>query len=181
MQGINRILIMAIIVHVALFGATIFLANAITEAPYYGGEHGFLPSTGDDQNAYDQFSAWISGGGRDQDFEEPDSEGGIAILGWIIKGPVCSTVGIVKFMLSLTILKYGIIDLIPNAGFGLWFKTVIHLVATLIHIGLMSVLVGFAVRAGVFSNIHLMVALGLISALAIVSTLLDAGGLLSCG
>ena len=75
-------------------------------------------------------------------------------------------------MLSMTILKYGIIDLIPNAGFGLWFKTVIHLVAALIHVGLVSVLVGFAVRAGVFSNIHLMVALGLISAFAVVATLL---------
>ena len=168
MAGLNKILIVAVIVHVALFGATIFLTNAIADMPYYGGDHGFLPSTGDSKNAYDQFSAWLSGGGRDQDFEEPNAEGGIAILGWIIKGPVCSTVGIVKFMLSMTILKYGIIDLIPNVGFGLWFKNVIHLV-------------GFAVRAGVFSNIHLMVALGLISAFAIVSTLLDAGGALSCG
>ena len=88
---------------------------------------------------------------------------------------------IVKFMLSMTILKYGIIDLIPNAGFGQWFKTVIHLVAALIHVGLLSVLVGFAVRAGVFSNVHLMVALGLISAFAIVSTLLSAGGAFACG
>ena len=181
MAGLNKILVVAIIVHVALFGATIFLANAIADLPYYGGDHGFLPSTGNSDNAYDQFSAWISGGGRDQEFEEPDAEGGIAILGWIIKGPVCSTVAIVKFMLSITILKYGIIDLIPNTGFGLWFKTVIHMVATLIHIGLVSVLVGFAIKAGVFSNIHLMVALGLISAFAIVSTLLDAGGALSCG
>ena len=181
MAGLNKILIVAVIVHVALFGATIFLTNAIADLPYYGGDHGFLTSTGDSNNSYDQFSAWLSGGGRDQDFEEPNAEGGIAILGWIIKGPVCSTVGIVKFMLSMTILKYGIIDLIPNVGFGLWFKNVIHLVAALIHIGLVSVLVGFAVRAGVFSNIHLMVALGLISAFAVVSTLLDAGGALSCG
>ena len=84
-------------------------------------------------------------------------------------------------MLSMTILKYGIIDLIPNMGFGLWFNTVIHLVAALIHIGLVSVLVGFAVRAGVFQNIYLMVALGLISAFAIVSTLLNAGGAFACG
>ncbi len=181
MAGLNKILIVAVIVHVALFGATIFLTNAIADTPYYGGDHGFLPSTGDSKNTYDQFSAWLSGGGRDQDFEEPNAEGGIAILGWIIKGPVCSTVGIVKFMLSMTILKYGIIDMIPNIGFGLWFKNVIHLVAALIHVGLVSVLVGFAVRAGVFSNIHLMVALGVISTFAVVSTLLDAGGALSCG
>ena len=181
MPGITQILIVAVIVHVSLFGATIFLTNAIADLPYYGGDHGFLPSTGNSANTYDQFSAWLSGGGRDQDLEEPDDEGGIAILGWIIKGPICGTVSIVKFLLALTILKYGIIDLIPNMGFGLWFKTVIHLVAALIHIGLLSVLVGFAVRAGVFSNIHLMVALGLISAFAIVSTLLSAGGALSCG
>ena len=181
MAGLNKILIVAVIVHVALFGATIFLANAIDATPYYGGDHGFLPSTGNSSNAYDRFSAWLSGGGRGQAFEEPVAEGGIAIFGWIIKGPICSTVAIVKFLLSMTILKYGIIDLIPSVGFGLWFKNVIHLVATLIHIGLISVLVGFAVRAGVFTNIYLMVGLGLISAFAIVSTLLDAGGALSCG
>ena len=181
MAGLNKILIVAVIVHVALFGATIFLTNAIDATPYYGGNHGFLPSTGDGNNSYDRFSAWLSGGGRDQEYEEPDAEGGIAILGWIIKGPICSTVAIVKFLLSMTILKYGIIDLIPSVGFGLWFKTVIHLTAALIHVGLVSVLVGFAVRAGVFSNIHLMVALGLISAFAVVATLLSAGGALSCG
>ena len=152
MAGLNKILVVAVIVHVALFGATIFLTNAISDLPYHGGDHGFLPSTGNSSNTYDRFSAWLSGGGRDQEYEEPDAEGGIAILGWIIKGPICSTVSIVKFMLSMTILKYGIIDMIPNMGFGLWFKTVIHLVAALIHVGLVSVLVGFAVRAGVFSN-----------------------------
>ena len=45
MQGITQILIVAVIVHVSLFGATIFLTNAIADLPYYGGDHGFLPST----------------------------------------------------------------------------------------------------------------------------------------
>ena len=96
MAGLNKILVVAVIVHVALFGATIFLTNAISDLPYYGGDHGFLPSTGNSNNTYDRFSAWLSGGGRDQEYEEPDAEGGIAILGWIIKGPICSTVAIVK-------------------------------------------------------------------------------------
>ena len=179
MAGLNRLLAVAIIVHVALFGATIFIQNGTVDVPYYGGDHGFLPSTGDDAGAYDQFSSWLAGGSRQQ-LDEP-GDGVIGLLKWIIPGPLCGIVNIVKFLISIGILKYGIIDSIPSEGFGLWFKTAVHLAATLIHVGLISMLLGFAVRAGVFSNVYLLGALGIISVLGIVATVLDLGGAFSCG
>ena len=179
MAGLNRILAVAIIVHVALFGATIFIQNGVVDVPYYGGSHGFLPSTGDNANAYDKFSSWLAGGSRQQ-LDEPGA-GVIGLFKWIVQGPLCGTVNIVKFLISVTILKYGIIDSIPNEGFGLWFKTVVHLAATLIHVGFIGMLLGFAVRAGVFSNVYLLGAVGIISVLGIVATALNAGGAFSCG
>ena len=179
MAGLNRLLAVAIIIHVALFGATIFIQNGVSDVAYYGGDHGFLPSTGDDAGAYDQFSSWLSGGSRQQ-LEEP-AGGVIGLFKWIVQGPLCGTVNIVKFMISIGILKYGIIDSIPSEGFGLWFKTAVHLAATLIHVALISLLLGFAVRAGVFSNVYLLAAVGIIGALGIVTTVLNLGGAFNCG
>lgn len=179
MQGLNRLVAMALIVHVTLFVSTIFLTNALQTMPYFGGNSGFLPSTGDGNNAYDRFSSWISG--NEGSMSEPSDEGGIAILQWIVRGPMCSSVTIVKFLIALTVLKYGVIDLISSAGFGLWFKIAVHLVGFLLNIALVNVLVRFAIQAGVFSNIYIMAAIGLMSIIGIVATMLNAGGAFSCG
>ena len=179
MQGINRLIAVALIVHVTLFVSTIFLTNALQEMPYFGGNSGFLPSTGNSSEPYDRFSNWISG--NQGGMSEPSDQGGIAILQWIVRGPLCSSVSIVKFLIALTVLKYGVIDLISSDGFGLWFKTAVHLVGGLMNIALVSILVRFAIQAGVFSNIYLMAALGLMSVIGIVASLLNAGGAFSCG
>ncbi len=179
MQGINRLVAVALIVHVSLFVATIFLTNVVQDTPFFGGSAGFLPTTGDSAGAYDRFSAWISG--NQGNMNEPSDQGGIAILQWIVRGPLCTSVTIVKFLLAVTVLKYGVIDLISSDGFGLWFKTAVHLVGGFMNIALVSILVRFAIQAGVFSNIYIMAALGLMSVVGIVSTLLNAGGAFSCG
>ena len=180
MAGIQRLLSVVIIVHVALFGATIIITNMLSSTPYYGGSAGFLPSTSGGNGAYDQFSGWLSGADR-PGLDAPEQKGGIVILQWIVRGPLCGTVAIVRFMLSALILKYGIIDLIPSMGFGLWFKTVIHLVATLMHVAFISMLVRFAIQAGIFSNVYVMAVIGLVGAIGSVATLLNAGGAFSCG
>ena len=181
MTGLNKLIAITIIVHVAVFGATILLQNAVSETPYYGGNTGFLPSTGDSNHAYDQFSGWLSGGAQEEEVDDPESGSIIDTLKWIVLGPLCSTVSIVKFLISFTIIKYGFIDDIPNMGFGLWFKTVIHVVATLLHVTLISILVRFAVQAGVFSNPQLLGLLIGVSLLGAVVTALNAGGAFSCG
>ena len=181
MPGLNQLMVVAIIIHVALFGSTIFLTNAISEMPYFGGAHGFLPSTGDDQNAYDAFSRWLSGGAEEAERKDIGDGGIFDLFRWVLQGPACSVVSIVKFMISLTIVKYGIIDLLPNAGFGLWFKTLVHLVATLIHARFALILFRAAVQAGVFSNPTMLALVVGISTVGFALTGLDAGGVISCG
>ena len=89
MAGLNRLLAVAIIVHVALFGATIFIQNGVVDVPYYGGDHGFLPSTGDDAGAYDQFSSWLSGGSSASSLDEP-GDGVIGLLQVDHPEPACA-------------------------------------------------------------------------------------------
>ena len=180
MIGLNQLLAVMLIVHVALFGSTIFLQNSSSDTAYYGGPHGFLPSSGDSASAYDRFSSWLVGDSRAQ-LDDPGETGGLAILQWIVRTPLCGTVGAVKTLISVTILKYGLVDSIPNEGFGMWVKVVIHLIATFIHSAGLNMLVRFAIQAGVFSNVYIMGAIGLISAFGIVATLLNAGGAFSCG
>ena len=181
MPGLNQLMAVAIIVHVALFGSTIFLANAVADLPYFGGSHGFLPSTGDDQNAYDQFSGWLSGGAEEEERDDIGGGGIIDLFRWIITGPACTVVGIIKFMISVTIIKYGIIDLLPNDGFGLWFKTIVHLVATLVHARFALLLFRGALQAGILSNPTMLALVVGISAVSFALTGLDALGVLSCG
>ena len=90
-------------------------------------------------------------------------------------------VGIVKALLSLTILHYEVVQIISTDGFGGWFKILIHMAGAYISISLMSHLVAFAIRAGVFSNVYIMGAVGLVSLLGIAATALNAGGIFSCG
>ena len=181
MPGLNQLMAVAIIIHVALFGSTIFLANAVSEMPYFGGTRGFLPSTGDNDNAYDQFSGWLAGGAEEEEREDVGEGGIIDLFRWIIQGPACTVVSIVKFMISVTIIKYGIIDLLPNAGFGLWFKTIVHLVAALVHARFALVLFRAAIQAGVFSNPTMLALVVGISAVGFALTGLNAGGVFSCG
>ena len=181
MPGLNQLMVVAIIIHVALFGSTIFLTNAVSELPYFGGDHGFLPTTGDDANAYDRFSGWLSGGAEEEEREEIGDGGIIDLFRWIIQGPACTTISIVKFMISFTMIKYGIIDLLPNEGFGLWFKTLVHLVAALVHARFALLMLRAAIQAGVFSNPTLLALVIGISAVGFALTGLNAGGVISCG
>ena len=90
-------------------------------------------------------------------------------------------VSIVKFMISVTIIKYGIIDLIPNAGFGVWVKTAVHLVAALIHTRFALILLRAAIQAGIFSNPVLLALVAGISTVGFALTGLNALGVFSCG
>lgn len=178
MPGILKLLVLTLVIHVALTGATIYLANA-GDTPYYGGSTGFLPGTGDDQHPYDQFSGWLSGGGSR--LNEPAQEGGIGILRWIVDTPMCGMVFIVRGLITLTIFHYDVVQLIPTDGFGGWFKILLHLLGALLTGALMSTMVAFAIRAGVFSNVYLMGIILGIAVVGIAASALNAGGVFSCG
>lgn len=179
MPGIIKLLVVAVILHSALMGADIFLDNIASSTAHYGGQTGFLPATGDRDHAYDQFTAWLGGGGSQ--LADPGDQGGIAILQWIVRTPLCGMIGIIRFLVSLTILNYDVVRLIPSDGFGNWFKILVNIVGALLNGTLMSVVVRFAIQAGVFSNVYLM---GLVLGIAVigaVATALNAGGIFGCG
>ena len=178
MQGINRVFFLVGIIHIALFGSSIFLANVQTETPNYGGSSGFLPSTGDPDHAYDRFSNWLASGSG-AGVSDPGEGGGFHFLKWILgsNGPLCGTVTITKLLIGMVFLEYELVNLLPADGFGNWFRLAVHLIGAAINLSLIGVLVGFAIRAGVLSNPHLLVALGFLSIFAISSNLLNAGGL----
>lgn len=180
MIALVPLFVVALVVHVALMLASIFLSNLGDALPFYGGTTGFLPSTGDDAHAYDKFSVWLSGGGPAID--DPGDAGGIGVLAWAVRTPLCGMVSVVKFILSLATLHlYDAIQIIPSDGFGNWFKIVIHILGALIAIGLIARIVDIAIRAGVFSNNTLLLLLLGVSILGSVATVLDAAGGLSCG
>lgn len=178
MPGIQKLLILTLGIHICLVLATIYLTN-LGETPYYGGSAGFLPSTGDSAHPYDRFSAWLAGGG-DQ-LNDPGDQGGIAILQWIVRKPLCMSVSFVRWLIILTTFSYEVIQLIPTGGFGGWFKILIHLVGVFLTGLLAQAGVRFAIQAGVFSNIYMMGMVLGISTVGIVSTALNAGGVFSCG
>lgn len=178
MPGVLKLLILTVFIHVALTGGNIYVMN-MGETPYYGGPTGFLPGSSDSAHPYDAFSSWLSGGG--DRLNDPGDQGGIAILQWIVRKPLCGMVNLVRVMITLTIFHYDVIQLIPTAGFGGWVKILVHLLGALLTAGLMSALVAFAVRAGVFSNIYILGLVLGVAALGIVATLLNAGGVFGCG
>ena len=165
MQGINRLFFLAAIVHVACFGAGLYLGNALSETPNYGGFTGFLPATG----------------GGDS-LSDPEQGGAFKFLRWILSsdGPVCGTVTITKMLIGMVFLEYEVINLLPVDGFGNWFRLAIHLIGAAINITLIGILVRFAVQAGIFNNPQLLVLIGVISLFGFSATLLNAGGLI-CG
>ncbi len=178
MTGIQKLFILTLGIHVCLVLATIYLTN-MGDVPYYGGSTGFLPGTGDGANAYDQFTGWLLGGGYRPG--DPGNQVGIPLLGWIIAKPLCGMVSAVRWLIILTTFNYDVVQLIPTGGFGGWFKMLIHLVGVFLTGAVMNALVRFGIQAGVFSNVYVMGAIGVVSVIGIGATALNAGGAFSCG
>ena len=179
MTSLIPLFIFAAILHITVFVAGLFLVN-LGDVANYGGETGFLPSTGDSANAYDQFSSWLAGGGPTS-VEGPEDSAGVSTFRWIVKTPMCGMVSLVKTIITLSIVNYDLVNLLPTEGFGNWLRIIIHSIGALITLALFARLTEIAIRAGVFSNIYMLAVLGLVSVGGIVATLLNAGGAFSCG
>ena len=195
--GVTALLVL---VHIGMTVADIFSVNLnqalslARQEAYFGGEGGFLPSTGDDQHPYDQFTGWLRQGGqigeddgsRSSQLDDPaDAEGnapgGVALLQYIVRAPLCTLSQLVRFNISLAVLNYETLDLLPDEGFGYWFKLAIHTFAFGVTIVLASRLVQFALRAGIFSSPYLMAAVLGIAILGTISTIAEGAGGLVCG
>ena len=173
------VLVLFLIGHATFGMGTLFLANLFTTEADYGGSMGFLPSTGDADSPYDSFSNFLAGdeGVR---MEEVSDGGGTNFISWAISTPVCGISKAVRVMLATASFNYGVANVIPTEGPGLWVRLIISLIGTLLTLFLLNEVVGFAVRAGVFSNIWSTGAILGIAAIGGAATGLDGLGPLSC-
>ena len=88
--------------------------------------------------------------------------------------------GVIKWMIVITTFSYPVIDIIPMEGFGLWARIVIHLVSLALLVVVFFRLVELLSSWGVFSNVYVLIALGLISSVGVVATLLAEATSITC-
>ena len=179
-MNILYLLVGLVVLHVCLVFGTLLANNLTSTTPDYGGATGFLPSSGDPESAYDKATAFLLGTNRPQ---SPETEGGgLSLFRWAIKAPFCTTADGISAIIGLTtLLGYqGVIDLLPDEGFGLWIKLLLHLAGTIATLILAGKAIGFLLASGVFSNVYLLVGLGIIGGLAGIAGGLVFGQVISC-
>lgn len=158
------IILLAVVVsaHIALWVAEVFAVNftggGIT---YYGGQYGFLPSSGDETSRYDRVASFLLSSPR---HIEPEEGGGMrGFLQFLVKFGPCQISEFVRVIFAYgTFTGYTTVQLLPDQGFGLWFKLCFQLGATGITAGLTAWGVRFLAEIGAFSNIYLLIALGVL-------------------
>ena len=177
-MGIQAVLVLAAIFHIAAVGSGIFLTNLYDPAgvAYYGGESGIFPS---DDSAYGDLTSFLMGDDALQT-ETPAREGGFGIFRYIITSGMCAGSDVTKMALSVMTFNYPVIQLFPSEGFGLWIKLIIHAVSTCGSYLILSRLVQFLIKAGVLGNPYILAGLGVMSAVGIISTFANGAGALAC-
>ena len=176
-MGVQAITAIAILFHIAAIVAGIYADNltGFGEA-YYGGDSGPLPGAA---SGYHTITDFLAGSDRPE-VDQLGSQGGLVIFRWIITGPMCVAASLVKLLLSITTFNYAVVQVLPDYGFGLWIKLLIHAVSTLITLITSGKLVIFLLQAGVLSNPYALVALGIIGSVGLISVAANGTGALSC-
>ena len=176
-MGIQAVLVIVTICHIAAVGSGIFLTNLTDpgQGSYYGGETGIFPS---DNTPYGALTSFLAG--DDQDVAAPTREGGLGIFRYIATSGMCAGADVTKMTLSLMTFNYPVVQIIPTEGFGLWVKLIIHALGVLGTYLILSKLVTFLVQSGVFTNPYILAALGIMAGLGIVGTIANGAGGLAC-
>ena len=177
-MGIQAVLVIVTICHIAAVGSGIFLTNLTDpgQGSYYGGDTGIFPA---DDSPYGALTSFLAGDDR-LDVAEPTREGGFGIFRYIITSGMCAGADVTKMTLSLMTFNYPVVQIIPTDGFGLWVKLVIHAMGILGAYYVLSKLVTFMVGAGILSNPYALAALGVVTGLSIVATIANGAGALGC-
>lgn len=162
---------------VALLGAvhltagglgTIIITNLVSQTGIatYGGSRGFLPG---DDSPYSSFGKYLYGDGEPER-REPGS-GPMGLLKYGVFEGACLGVSATKFLLILATFSYPAIDIIPTEGFGLWLRISIHIMSVLAWATAIFRLLELAIQAGAFSNVYLLIAIGLITSAGLISNI----------
>ena len=149
-----------------------------TGAPTYGGSRGFLPG---DDSPYSAFGKYLYGDGEPgRQLPGADQSGIAGLMQYGVFRGACMMSEGVTFLIILATFSYPVIDIIPTEGFGLWIRLVIHILGVL---GLLVVgvqLLEWAIRAGVFSNVYLLIAIGIVSSAGLLSNIVVKTGGFQC-
>ena len=147
---------------------TVIMSNLVSQTGIatYGGSRGFLP---DDDSPYSAFGRYLYGDGEPER-REP-GEGPIGLLRYGVIEGTCLASSAVTFVIILATFSYPAIDIIPTEGFGLWVRVAIHVMALFGFVVALVRLLEMAIQMGVFSNVYLLIALGLISSAGLISNI----------
>ena len=176
-MGIQAVLVIVTICHIAAVGSGIFLTNLTDpgQGSYYGGETGIFPA---DDSPYGALTSFLAG--DDLEVAAPTREGGFGVFRYVLTSGMCAGVDVTKMSLSLMTFNYPVVQIIPSEGFGLWVKLIIHALGILGAYYVLSKLVAFMVGAGILSNPYALGALGILAGLSIVGTIANGAGALAC-
>ena len=168
------------VIHLLVRGiGTLVVINltSVTGQATYGGDAGFLPG---EDSPYSAFGEFLYGDGQPAPDLIGDDAGGLGLARYGVTQGICFMSNSVKMLLIISTFSYPVIDIIPMEGFGLWIRICIHL-ASLAALGaVLFLLVQLLIQMGIFSNIYILVAIGLVSSAGLVSTVLAEATNISC-
>ena len=175
-----KLFIPMVVVHLLAGGiGSIIVINLVssTGLATYGGERGFLPG---EDSPYSAFGRFLYGDERPSPTLPGEDSGGLGLAKYGVTDGICFISTTVRQGLVITTFAYPVIDIIPMEGFGLWIRMAIHLASLALTGALMYLLVEMLIQMGVFSNVYVLIAVGVISSAGLVSTILAQATEISC-
>lgn len=157
----DSVLILAALIagHIALWIGDVVVINLLSGGrdAFYGGQYGFIPSTGNPDNRYDTAAAFLFGAHQTM---EPGNTF-TKILAFMFQFGPCQIAELYRLFFTYTSLTgYNTVQAIPSTGFPLFIKLVIQLAGTF-GVVLMGInIADWLASRGFFQNNVLLVAVG---------------------
>ena len=178
-----RIYVLAVsmtVIHLAAGGfGSVVITNLVSQTGVatYGGPSGFVPG---EESPYSAFGTFLYGDDSPDPALPGEDSGGLGLARYGMTEGICVISGMVKWGIIITTFAYPVIDIIPMEGFGLWVRIGIHLLSLAAFVAFFFRLVEMLAGWGVFSNVYVMVAIGLISSVGLLATILTEATNVAC-
>lgn len=148
--------------HIALWMGDIFVINLLSggREAFYGGQYGFIPSTGNPDNAYDRAASLFFGA---KNTMEPGNTL-TKILAFFFQFGPCQVAELYRlFFTYISLTGYNTVQAIPSEGFPLYIKLIIQLAGTSAVILMGINITDWLASRGFFQNNVLLVGIGLMA------------------
>ena len=168
------------VVHLLVGGfGSLVITNLVSAdlAPSYGDSaRGFAP---DSDSAYAAFGNFLYGDGSPSR-TDPGEQGGVGLVRYGLTEGVCIASSAVKTGIIITTFAYPITQTIPAEGFGIWILMAIHAGSMAAFVALIFLLLDTPFILALLSNIYVLIAVGVLSSIGIISTIVAEAGNLAC-